>query len=236
MVFSALLSSASTPFLQNIVGFPTVFFTIALGICLAYWLIAAAGMVDIDLFGIDGLDTDMEASSGVFAGLLLRFGLTGVPLTISITIVCLVGWALCYYAMLIVSGFIDSSLSRYVIGVPVFYVSLYLAARITGFLIRPLRKLFSSATQQTKRNLNGQVATVRTSVVDNDFGEVVLEDGGAGLILKARSIGEDRFSRGDQVVLFKKRTNTDVWQVMSEYDFTGQTEASKNQNLSKELQ
>lgn len=228
-MFSALLSSATVPFLQNTVAFPTIFFTIALGICLVYWLIAALGLVDIDLLSIDGLDTDMDASSGVFAGLLLRFGLAGVPVTISITLVCLIGWALCYYATLFANGFVEAGWIRYVTGVPVFYLSLYLAARITGFVIRPLRKLFASATQQTKRDLSGQVATVRTSVVDNDFGEVVLEDGGAGLILKVRSVGEDRFSRGDQVVLLEKHTNTDVWRVISEYDFTGQTNPSKNQ-------
>ncbi len=67
----------------------------------------------------------------------------------------------------------------------------------------------------------GQTAVVRTSRVDNDFGEAVLEDGGAGLILKVRSAGEDRFTKGDRVVIFEKMGDDTVYRVISEAEFNG---------------
>ena len=71
---------------------------------------------------------------------------------------------------------------------------------------------------------------VRTSRVDNDFGEAVLEDGGAGLILKVRSTGDATFVKGDRVVLLEHLKNENVYRVVSEAEFAGDESTNISNN------
>ena len=79
----------------------------------------------------------------------------------------------------------------FIVATVIFLYSLYIAAWITAYAIRPIRRLFDASTAQSSKDLIGQKAIVRTSRVDENFGEAVLEDGGAGLILKVRTTGSD---------------------------------------------
>ena len=215
------------PFYQNIGSFPTIVFTIALAVCVIYWLGAVLGIVDLDIIDID-IDgvSDLNADSphstpDALAGLMLRFGLTGVPFPIIVSLISLVGWMICYYAVHFIFALVPGGFLRYLIGLPILLVSIYLAVMITAQLIKPLRPFFQKATQQHEKQVLGQTAVVRTSRVDNDFGEAVLEDGGAGLILKVRSAGDDRFAKGDRVVIFEKMGDDTIYRVISEAEFNG---------------
>ena len=117
--------------------------------------------------------------------------------------------------------FVPGGFLKFVVGIPVLLATLYVSARVTGVLIRPLRPLFEKATQETVKHVLGQTAVVRTSRVDNEFGEVDLEDGGAGLILKARTTGDDRFVKGDKVVIYEKLSEQNIYRVISEEEFLG---------------
>ena len=230
-MFAIFLTEGMDPFYQNISSFPTLFYTILLVVCVIYWAGAVLGFVDIDIIDLDldSLDTsggDVGADSphstpDVLAGLLLRFGLVGVPVTISISILVLIGWLLCYYIVHFVFPFVSGSFLKFVAGIPVLLATLYVSARITSVLIRPLRPLFEKATQETVKHVLGQTAIVRTSRVDNEFGEVDLEDGGAGLILKVRTTGDDRFVKGDKVVIYEKLSEQNIYRVISEEEFLG---------------
>ena len=230
-MFAFLFHEGMDPFYQNISSFPTLIYTILLVVCVIYWAGAVLGFVDLDIIDLDfdGFDTpggDIGADSphstpDVLAGLLLRFGLVGVPVTVSISILVLIGWLLCYYVVHYIFPFVPGSFLKFVTGIPVFLATLYVSARITGVLIRPLRPLFDKATQETIKQVLGQTAIVRTSRVDNEFGEATLEDGGAGLILKVRTTGEDRFERGDKVVIYEKLSEQNIYRVISEDEFLG---------------
>ncbi len=230
-MFAIFLTEGMDPFYQNISSFPTLIYTILLVVCVIYWAGAVLGLVDLDILDLDleGFDTaggDVSTDSphstpDVLAGLLLRFGLVGVPVTISISFVVLIGWLLCYYVVHFVFPFVPGSFLKFAAGIPVLLATLYVSARITGVLIRPLRPLFEKATQETIKHVLGQTAVVRTSRVDNEFGEVDLEDGGAGLILKVRTTGDDRFAKGDKVVIYEKLSEQNIYRVISEEEFLG---------------
>jgi hypothetical protein len=230
-MFAILLSDKMDPFYQNIGTFPTLIYTILLVVCVLYWAGAVLGFVDLDFldFDLDGLDLDgadinadsTHSTPDVLAGLLLRFGLVGVPVTVSITILTLVGWLLCYYAVHFIFGFIPGSLLKFAGGIAVLFGTLYVSAMVTGVLIKPIRPLFLKATQETIKQVLGQTAIVRTSRVDNDFGEASLDDGGAGLILKVRTTGSDHFSKGDKVVIYEKLSEQNIYRVISEEEFVG---------------
>lgn len=68
------------------VQFPTVIFTALLVVALVMWVLPLVGAE----FGSDGAD---GATDGADGGFLDSLGLTGVPLTIVLTILGLVGWA-----------------------------------------------------------------------------------------------------------------------------------------------
>lgn len=219
-----ILSGGVQMFYQIVMSFPTVFFTILLLVVLCYWLLAILGAVDISILDFD-MDVDTDASSlSAVTGFMMRLGLHGVPVTIILSLVALIGWMISYYIVYFFAGFFFSGFLRYLLGVPVLLGSLYAAVMLTAWLIRPLRPLFKRAEQHTIKRVLGQVAIVRSTLVNNRSGEATLADGGAGLILKVRSRGDLEFHRGDRVVLLEYIPEQYCYRVISEQEFLGVSE------------
>ena len=226
-MFAILLSDKMDPFYQNIASFPTAFFTFFLVVCLLYWLVAVLGFVDLDVLDFDIPDVDGElgvnqtdlSTPDVLAGLMLKLGLYGVPVTIIVSFIALFGWFTCYFVVHFFFGWVPDGLLRYLAGLPVLLGTLYAAVMLTALVIKPIRPLFKKASQNTVKEVLGQTAIVRTSKVNNSFGEVFLADGGAGLIFKARSTGDEVFNKGDRVVLLEYKEVENVYRVISEKEF-----------------
>ncbi len=226
-MFAILLSEKMDPFYQNIASFPTAFFTFFLVICLLYWLVAVLGFIDLDVLDINIPDVEGDlgvnqtdlTSPDVLAGLMLKFGLYGVPVTIMVSFIALFGWFICYFVVHFFFGYIPDGLLRYLAGLPVLAGTFYVSVMITAIVIKPIRSLFKSTTQNTVKEVIGQTAIVRSSKVNNSFGEVFLADGGAGLIFKVRSIGDEVFAKGDRVVLLEHMEVENVYRVISEKEF-----------------
>ena len=212
------------PFYENITSFPTVIFTFFLIIAAFYWAIAVLGVVSLDILDFDLPEAEADTgfdNGSVLAGLMMKFGLYGVPVTIILSLVFLFGWLISYYSAYLVFSLMPRGFLEFLIGIPIFIISLYLAVLITSVLIRPMRSLFKSAIQETTKYVLGQVAIVRTSIVDENFGEAVMQDGGAGLILKIRSEKGTTFAKGDKVVVFEYLTERNVYRVISQKEFNG---------------
>ena len=69
----------------------------------------------------------------------------------------------------------------------------------------------------------GQTAIVRSSKVDQFSGEANFDDGGAGLIVKVRAMGDSQFVRGDKVVLLEYMAEQNIYRVVSEAEFLGKS-------------
>lgn len=222
-MFAILLSEGMDPFYQNISSYPTAIFTFLLLLCLLFWLAAVLGVIDIDILDVDLPELAAEprdlVNPNALAGLLLRFGLQGVPVVIIISLVSLFGWLISYYSVHFLSPLVADGIIAFLVGSAILVAALYMATMITSLIVRPLRPLFKKAQQGAPKQLLGQKAVVRTSVVRNDFGEAVLDDGGAGLILKVRSTGAEEFSRGDHVVLLEYLETENAYRVISEGEF-----------------
>jgi len=223
-MFAILLSKGMDPFYQNISSFPTAVFTFVLAICVLYWLCAVLGVVDIDILDIDGSEIDFETGNDVnapnaMAGVMLKFGLNGVPITIIISFLSLFGWLASYYSMHFLSPLIPAGILYFVFGFVVLMAAFWLAVLITAMIVKLLRPFFQKVEQQTIKRVLGQIAVVRTSKVTDCFGEALLNDGGAGLILKVRSNKEQSFVKGDKVVLLEYLEAENVYRVISEQDF-----------------
>ena len=220
-MFAIFLSDKMDPFYQNIASFPTLFFTLLLALVTVYWLIAVLGIVDLDALDIDMPEGDASSDGGVndLAGLLLKLNLNGVPLTITLSFLILFGWLICYFAVYFIFPIIPDGFLEYLAGLPILIGSLYISALITAQMIKPLRPLFKNMNNNTVKNVLGQTAIVRSLRLDSRFGEVLLADGGAGLIFKARTLNNETFKKGDRVVLLEYLKDQHAYRVIYETEF-----------------
>ena len=221
-MFALLFHEGMDPFYENVTSFPTVIFTIVLGVSLLFWLIAILGLVDMDFLDVDADVGDVgDADIGVegLGGILMKFGLNGVPLTIVISIMALIGWVISYVAVALINPLVPGRVLEFVVGIPIFLATIYFSAIITAVLIKPLRTLFKKMEAPSIKNVLGRIAVVRSSRVDNGFGEAIVEDGGAGLLLRVRTRGEEKFAKGDKVVLLEHDETTGIYYVISETEF-----------------
>lgn len=219
-MFVLMFSEKMAPFYQNIGSFPTLVFSVILGVCLIYWIFAVLGLIDLGFLDLD-VDISAPNSAGsefsvmdALAGLLARFGLFGVPIIVIISLIGLFGWIISYFLVHLFFGAFFDTFWRFPAGLVVLLLSAYCAAWITAFAIRPLRKLFENAYATHSQQLVGQTAIVRTSRVDEHFGEAILEDGGAGLILQVRSADEQILKQGDRVTVLEYESQHHFYRVI----------------------
>lgn len=210
-----------TPFFQNISSFPTVFFTFLLTICLFFWLISILGFVDFDALDLPDIDAGSESSmANGAAGLLMKLGLNGVPATIILSFIALFGWTISYNAIHFLHIADWATPIRWFANIGVFVISLFLAVVLTAQAIKPLRSLFNKMSNDVPKQVIGQVAIVRTSRVDEVFGEADFNDGAAGFIFKVRATDGRIFKKNDRVVLIEYLESQNAYQVISEKEFS----------------
>lgn len=210
-------------FIQTSLSFPVVLLSFALCVAILYWLVAAMGIVDVDLLDIE-VDSSLENHSmhlEGLAGLLLKLGLNGVPVTLILTLLFFFSWTLCYFAELFLLRFLPLGILRYPLGLLVVAAALIAVVPVVGMLIRPLRPLFLKLEATTSKSVLGQVAVVRSGRVTLTQGEATLEDGGAGLILRVRAEESHGFRRGDRVVLLEYLEAEHAYRVITEDEFKG---------------
>lgn len=220
-MFAILLNKDMDTFYQIISSYPTVLFTVGLILAAVFWGVAVLGLVDIGILDVaDVLNFDIDAGDvpdGV-AGIVLRFHLDGVPLTISLSFIFLLGWISSYFGIYFSEGLNFFWPVRIVLDTGIFFISLFMAIKITSFLIRPLKPFFKHLQKHSIKVLIGKTAVVRTLRLDANFGEVYIEDGEAGLVLKARSYGAE-YRKGDRVVLVEYNKEKNNYNVVIEDEF-----------------
>lgn len=203
-------------FLQNCLAFPVVIFSGLLFIVLFYWICAAFGLLDIDFLSVD-VDS-FDASS--LAGWLTKLGLTGVPVTVIITLITLIGWPLSYFSMHLMLRFIETDVLRYLLGTATFFIVSFIALLLTAMILRPLQPKLSRLNRSNSvDNLIGKVAEVRSPIVTEQRGEALMDNHGASLILQVRAPENDGITRGDRVVLISYDAVTHSYAVVSEDEF-----------------
>lgn len=205
--------------LQAIFAFPTLIFTLLLGLVVAYWALVIVGALDLDLLegaegATDALDTASEAfttteahgADGLLGGplpvIVTELGLRGVPLTVWLSIFVLIAWAVTLLGMRFVGGAAASVLGPFGGSALVTTVSLAVAAAGTAAITKPMRRLFVAPTARSHSSLVGKVCVVTTLRVDGGFGQAEVEDGGAGLLVQVRCDEANDLTRGSQALIF----------------------------------
>jgi hypothetical protein len=206
--------------------FPTVVFTIVLGIVLVYWLFVLLGALDIDLFGGDvhvdvagaakgigdvltgGAKGGAEALHGHAdagadvdgdldgGGLWHGLGLGDVPVTISVSLIVMLSWCGSLLVMHYVAG--TAGWQRAVVLV----VAIIIALPIAALLVRPLVPVFAVKAGKSNADYVGHICTVTTGSVDDKFGQATVEDGGTVLMIQVRC-ERGKLARGDTALIIE---------------------------------
>lgn len=200
-------------------SFPTVVFTIALGIALFYWLFVLLGALDIDLLGGgdaagdgigdaggdaggggDGHDGgDLDGGHGVWSAL----GLGSVPLTISVSVILLVCWCGSLLAMHYL-GRVTALGSSSLLPVAVLLGVLIVGLPLAGLLVRPLAPVFRMSPGKSQDDYVGHLCTISTGYVDAKFGQAVVEDkGGTVMDIQVRCDREGVLARGHKALILE---------------------------------
>lgn len=203
-------------FMTKISLYPTVVFTGLVMFVTLYWLVSLIGMADMDNveLGEAGSDVSDLTSTGFFTGLMLKFGLYGVPLIIILSLISLIGWVISYLYTSFLHQYFDSGLLYYVFGTGALIFVLVISMWLTGLIISPIRKNIAKIPKRNASSNVGKIAVVRTLSVTNQHGEAELNDGGAGLILKIRSDAQDNLlKQGDKVMLVEYLDDANTYRV-----------------------
>ncbi len=230
-------------------SFPSVVYTVLLGVVLVYWLFVVVGAINLgdgsadgalDGFdpegaigagkgalegaakgalqghldgmadaagdvgdGGDGGDMgdggDDASESSALAALVSALHLRSVPATVILSLIVTFSWLACTVAMQVVSRNLPHGGGAFawlvLLGAPL------LALPLTSIVARPLAKVFKHAPATSRNDLIGKTCVVRTGTVTSTFGEAMLEDGGAGLVLRVRVDRELPVKRGDQMLI-----------------------------------
>lgn len=174
-------------FLDAATSFPSVIYTVLLGVVLVYWLLSLIGIVDIDSGPVieAELHTDADVDEiGDLASYLVGLGLNGVPFSVVLSLLVLVSWTVTCLAAMWLLPLVPTSLLRGIAGLAVMLVALALAIPVTARLIRPLRGLFVTHTAISNAALVGQECKVLTATVDEKFGRAEVATRGASVNIR----------------------------------------------------
>jgi hypothetical protein len=203
--------------------FPTVVFSIVLGIVLVYWVFVLLGALDIDLFGGDvdvsgaakgigdvltggakggaeAFHADAHAGGDADAdvdggGLWHGLGLGEVPVTISVSLIVVLSWAGSLLVMHYIAG--SAGWQRAVVLV----VAIVIALPIAALLVRPLAPVFAVKEAKSNADYIGHGCTITTGSVDDNFGQATVFDGGTVLVIQVRCEQRGKLARGDKALI-----------------------------------
>jgi hypothetical protein len=194
--------------------FPTVVFTISLGIILVYWAFVLLGALDIDLFGDADVHvhTDVHVHAEVHADADVdvhdhSLGLGDVPLTISVSVIVVVAWCASLLAAYYVIGPVTWQRVAVLIG------ALVVALPIAAVLVRPLAPIFKIKEGKSNIDYIGHTCVITTGRVDDSFGQASLEDGGTVHVITVRCDRTGKLARGDRALIIDFDRNRQAYLV-----------------------
>lgn len=212
-------------FLNNLASFPVVVYTFLMAIIICYWLLALLGAVDIEMFDLNfdvdldleidgdvGVDSHSTGLSGV-TGFMLKWGLTGVPVTVVVSILIAFSWLICYVVYSIIYPLIPLDIVKTIFGIVLLAMSFVFAIPLTSWIIRPLKKVFITHDAVKKSSLIGSECMVKTGSVTPSFGQATYDDGGAGMIFDVRAPEDEGIKKGDLVVLVEYNEDEGSYQI-----------------------
>ncbi|MGI0118385.1 hypothetical protein [Zooshikella sp. RANM57] len=204
-------------FLNIITSFPTIVYSVLLAFILAYWLLSLIGLLDIDILDLDiDIDGDVEFTglTGSISGLLISCGLTGVPLTIVISLLVLLSWIITYFTDFFLLQLLEPNWIHHLLGLACIVISFLISVPITAHIIQPLRPLFQTHDSRLG-SIVGTTCIVTSSKVDEHFGRAEIKKDNDVIIIHIRSSEPNSIRKGDNVLIIDCDTERNIYNVAS---------------------
>jgi hypothetical protein len=184
-------------------GIQSALFSLLMLVVLGFWLLVLSGRL-----GVDALDGDTGApgrspQSSRIGGFLAGFGLGGVPVTVALSVLVTLAWAVSVVgaALLDASG---ADVGRR-LGPAVFLalVALFVGWLGTRLALVPLRAAFERDQPMSRRELLGQICVTCTARVDRYFGQAaVTARNGSDVLIQVRQGGDEPLGAGSSALIF----------------------------------
>ncbi len=196
-------------FVEAVLEFPTILFTVALAGSLLFFTVTT-----LLGFGADaGFDIDADVGGDFFSNL----GLAGLPIALTATLISLFSWFASFLLMAII-GDRDNTL-LIVVSIVVIVVSLVVGVIGASIVGRPVGKAFAAGAGRSRGDLAGQLCVITTLKVTDSFGQAEVADPGGGtLLVPVRCTSENELTAGDQALIFGHDTDSDTYLVSPDTD------------------
>lgn len=226
--------------LAESLSFPTVVFTVLLGIAAVYWLLVIIGALGMDMLDADHGhgeaghvhveagdvghgDASGDAAHSVGDGHVVHstddagvFGTLLITLKLNAVPTTIVVSLISFWGWLVThlaSHHIAISHSSWFTELLLLVCAFIVAVLLTSLAIRPIAPLFRTNPAARRSALVGKVVTIDTSRVDAEFGSARAEDGGAGLIVQVRCESANRLARGHRALVVSYDEAREVYEV-----------------------
>ncbi len=200
-------------FLHIVFSFPTVVYTVLLGLSMLVFALSIVGGIGADVF-----DFDVDVSGADDAGLsvfeiLSNFGVGKVPMSIFAAAFAFSGWVLSYIAVLAFAGTAEVGV---VLGMAILTAVTLMAFPASGLLVAPVTVLLESDEGATSgHGLVGEVCTISSGRVDAVLGRARCYVDDTELILSVRCTHDNDLSRGDEALIIEYSGDDDTYVVES---------------------
>jgi hypothetical protein len=194
-------------FLATVLSYPTVLFTVLLGVALVYWMLVIFGAVGVDVLDLDvDVDADAEVDVdgateglGIISTLFHVLKLRNAPMTLVLSLLVFWSWVLSYLGVRLVLPLLgmDGPLG----GTVVLVLGAVAALPITSLMIRPLGSMLKVEPQTSRSDLVGKIVRIDTNRVDARSGTARFDEAGTELMLQVRCDGDNTLRRGDKALV-----------------------------------
>jgi hypothetical protein len=187
-------------FIAAILAFPTVVFTVLVGLFLLYALATLLGALDIHwLDGVLGID---HAPDSVLEGALNFLGVAGIPLTIFGGVSSVFAWVTSIAATKFLPGSLAMSAG--------ILVGSGIAGLVLGGLaVRPMRGIFTTPVGASRKQIVGKICTVRSLRVNENSGTAEVAD----FIAEVRCFRENQLTLGSKAIVYDYDHKNDLFHV-----------------------
>lgn len=202
-------------FLDIIIQFPTVVFTVLLGVVIMYWMLVVLGVFDMDMLDFDfdidvdvdvdldlDLDVDTDAHHSGISGIFAFFGLVGAPVTVITSFIII--W--CWLLMLLYATYLQPMVPdwgiTWIVSIVAMLVGFIASLYLTQFSIKPIQPFFEHEGKALgNKDIVGQLCEIMTGKVDDKFGQARYNKDGAGLVIEVRNTSGATLKKGDKALI-----------------------------------
>lgn len=211
-------------FLQTLISFPVAPFTVLLGIVLVYWVLVMVGALGVDALDLDAdgaLELDAAVEGGAKAaaehhgeGFFSFLGLGGLPVTVAVSALAFMSWAVALVSTQLLAGLLTSTLLKVTLGAGICVASLIVGVLAARIVTLPLRRIFvSNEAPDRHAAIMGRLCEISSGSVDGRHGQATIEDGGAGLILNVFCGKANTLRKGDRAVVIDYDPAQDTYEI-----------------------